>query len=157
MIETQFSVQNVVFRDAVTFLEVRMQVDDTGIFLFQFFTDLIDPVRILAVGDRHDGRTVIVTVLFRVDEGLFHPQTVAPVTSSSAFRFFFQRLQFLRVAFIVISVNNQRDRIIIQDLQIGLQSVQTALEFFVGVDVGIGKKDSDVKEKKRYPSLTATS
>ena len=120
MVETKFLVQFLIHGYTIIFLEVGIKISGLRIFLLQFLADLIDPVGILAIGDRHYGGAVCVIVLDGVFESFFQTQFIAHPASSSSFRLILENGQRLCIVFIIILIDDELDLRIVENTQIGL-------------------------------------
>ena len=145
MIKAELLVHPVVHDDPVAFFEIGIQIGRFRILLLQLFADLIDPVGILAVGDRHDRRAIGIGMLCRIGEGLFHALFIAQLAALSAFRFILEVCQVFHICDIVIAVFDETDRVIVEILQVLFQGIKSSLVFLVRVDIGVGEEDGDLK------------
>jgi len=67
--------------DALVLFEVAVEILGSRVFRFEFFPDFIEYLGVFLPRDGHDGREIIVAVLFGVIVGFAHPLPVANETA----------------------------------------------------------------------------
>ena len=109
MIEIELLVQTIILCYATIFLEVGMKINSIRIFTLKIFSDFIDPIGVLAVGDGHYSSEVIVVMAICIAEAFFHTQSIAELAALSAFRFIFVLFKLSHICLIVVWSDYESD------------------------------------------------